>query len=75
MTDIHAEPRKSKTLQHQLCSTTLAHIANRRKDDKDKYFSMLGYDMAMYTQHHEERERALGLVHSAQVAPPLIPET
>lgn len=71
MTEMHAEVRKSKTLQHIMQSTTLAHISNRRKDTKDKYFAMLGHDIAMYIQHQKEVERDAGSI-TQLMAPPLI---
>lgn len=60
MKDTHAEVHNSNSLQQQLCSTVLEHIVNRRKHTKDKYVSMLGYDIAMYTQRHEELESGTG---------------
>lgn len=32
-------------------------MENRRKETKEKYFEMIGYDIAMYTQHGEELQR------------------
>lgn len=58
MSDTNADISKSSELQlHHRC-TALSHIANRRKDARDIYFSMLRYDITMYDKQCEVVEQA-----------------
>lgn len=75
MTNMYAEVHKSKKFQYGMLYTAMAHIGNRRKDTKDKYAVMTGYDIAMYTQKSEDLEHGTGRVAHRHMEPPSIPVT
>lgn len=54
MTGMKAEVEKSTELERRLHRTSLSNMENRRKDAKDVYFGMLGYDITMYMKHAED---------------------
>lgn len=47
MSEMKANVLKSTELQQRLRYMALSHMDSRRKDDKDIYFSMIGYDINM----------------------------
>ena len=54
LSTVKEEVGKSNELQRRLRATSQAHIANRRKEAKDVYFGILGYDVATYTKHWQD---------------------